>query len=230
MTLLTAARVSEMPRVNLLPPEIAAAAKLRKLQILLGLLVLGAFVIAGLLFMWASAKVSAEQQALDDATAEATSLTAEKAQYSEVPEVDAALLVAETNRAQAMAPEIRWSYLMNDLALTTPSGVRLAGMTAVNTAAAAQVTPEPFAPVTTLGLPQVGTVDFTGRANDYDAVASWMNSLARQSEWFLEPSVSSISKVEAEDTQGDVYDFAGASFLSPEALSGRGAVAPLEGE
>lgn len=228
MTTLTVARVSEMPRVNLLPPEIAQAAKLRRLQMLLGLLVLGAFVIAGLLFMWASAKVGAEQDALDAVNAEGAQLTAEKAEFAEVPAVEASLAAAEASLIQAMAPEIRWSYLMNDLALTTPNSVRLASMTATNTAAASQIEAQETT-ATLLGQPTVGSVQFVGKAESFDGVAAWLNSLARQSEWYLEPTVSSIVKSDAADTEGDVYDFVGSASLSPEALSGRAATVAAEG-
>jgi len=56
MTTLTPTRLAALPRVNLLPPEIAAAAKLRRLKAMLALLVVGALVVVGLLFFLASVR------------------------------------------------------------------------------------------------------------------------------------------------------------------------------
>ena len=96
-------------------------------------------------------------------------------------------------------------------------------MTAVNAAAAAQLDPaaaELNASVTPLGTPSMGTVTFTGSATDFDAVASWLQTLARQ-EGYTEPTVTSVQKSDAEDTVGEFYEVETSTALTPEAASNR---------
>jgi len=219
MTTLTEAKTAQLPRVNLLPPEIAAAAKLRRLQMLLVLVVLGALAVSGLLFMWASGQVGQAEEDLADAEAIGAQREAEVASYSKVPEVLAARDAAQANLVQAMAPEVRWSFFLNDLSLTIPTGVRLSGLTATNAASNAQVAPG-LPAVSPLGQPTMGLVDFQGKAKNYDAAAAWLQSLLRQ-DGFAEASASSIVLSEEEDTVGRFYNFTTSTYLTPEAASNR---------
>src|SRR3954471_24435138 len=139
MTTLTQTHLAAMPRVNLLPPEIAAAARLKRLRAMLGLAVAGIAVVVVLLFLFVSSRVGAAQDDLDAAQAIGAQRTAEKADYAEVPLVYASVDTAQQNLATAMTPEIRWSFYLNDLSLTIPRTTRLSSMTAVNDAAAVQL-------------------------------------------------------------------------------------------
>ncbi len=219
MTTLTTARVSEFPRVNLLPPEIAEAAKLKRLQGFLGLLVAGALVLAGLLFFWANSQVSSAQDELTTAQSEGAQLNTKVASFAEVPEVLAELDAAEASLVQAMTPEVRWSFYLNNLSLTIPDSVRLTTLTAVNQAAADQLTGVTVAPTTPLGEPTMGSIQFTGKAKNYDAVAAWLQSVGAQ-DGNTEPSVSSATGREV-NKDGEGLEYAGSTYLTLDAASMR---------
>jgi Tfp pilus assembly protein PilN len=213
-----------MPRVNLLPPEIAAAAKLKRLKAILALILLAVMVVVALGYLVVSSQVGSAEEDLAAVQAEAATLQAEKATYAEVPQVYAAVNTAQQNLATAMAPEIRWSFYLNDLSLTIPKSTRLTGMTAVNDAAAAQLSGDLSVAeggvVTPLGYPTMGSISFSGKSEDFDAVASWLQSLARQN-GYLEPYVQNIAKADAQDAKGTWYDVESNTQLSPDAASMR---------
>ncbi len=224
MTTLTPTRLAQLPRVNLLPPEIAAAAKLKRLKAILGLTVLAVMALLVLAFLWVSGQVGSAEEELATAETTGQALEAEVATYAEVPEVLAAVDTAQVNLATAMAPEIRWSFYLNDMSLTIPRSTRLVSMTAVNDGAAAQLDPAAATVagggVTTLGSPTIGSVTFSGKATDFDAVAAWLQSLARQ-DGYLEPYVQNVTKSEDENTRGSYFDVESSTQLSNEALSER---------
>lgn len=220
MTTLTVGRVTELPRVNLLPPEIAKAARFRRLQVLLGLLVVGAVAVVGFLFVLASGQVSAAQEDLDAAQAQNTALKAEVAEYAEVPRVQAELAKAQTDLTKAMAPEVRWSFYLNDLSLTIPSSVRLTTMTVtepVPTEAVVDGTPPVVSP---LGTPGIATITFEGKATSYDAVASWLQMLAKQ-KGYTDPTVTQVTDATEDNQTGNVFTFSSSVTVTTEALSGR---------
>jgi Tfp pilus assembly protein PilN len=223
MTTLTPTRLAAMPRVNLLPPEIAAAARLKRTKALLGFVMLAAMAAVVLVYLFVSSQVGGAEEELATAQAQGAALQSQVNEYAEVPEVLAAVDAAQANLTTAMTPEIRWSFYLNDLSLSIPKTTRLASMTAVNTAAAAQLDPaaaELNATVTPLGTPSMGTVTFTGSATDFDAVASWLQTLARQ-EGYTEPTVTSVQKSDAEDTVGEFYEVETSTALTQEAASNR---------
>ena len=237
MTTLTPTRLAAMPRVNLLPPEIAAAARIKRLRTILAIAVAGVAAFVFMLFMVVSGQMGAAED--DLATAEATGqqLTAEKATYAEVPVVYAAVTSAQQNLSTAMTPEIRWSFYLSDLSLTIPRNTRIASMTAINEAAAAQLagglaiaapvegtsteeggtteTP-PAAPVSA----SMGSMTFSGKSTDFDAVAAWLQSLSRQ-EGYADPFVQNITKADSESTAGGWFDVESSTKLDLAAASNR---------
>ncbi len=223
MTTLTPTRLAQMPRVNLLPPEIAAAAKLRHLKLMLGMLVLAAMALVVLGYIVASSSIGGAEESLAVAQADGAQLQADVATYAEVPQVLAEVGTAQVNLETAMTPEIRWSFYLNDLSLTIPRSTRLVTMTAINDAAAAQLSGSLSTTgqvVSPLGQVSMGSLTFTGRSTDFDAVAAWLQSLARQN-GYLEPSVQNVAKADAADSQGTYYDVESSTQLSLEASSGR---------
>ena len=112
-----------------------------------------ALLLALLGWLIATQKESAAQESLDAATAERTLLTAEAAQYSEVPKVFSAVADAQAQLRLAMGNEVRWSFFLNDLALTMPSGVSLDTL--------AVTSPAP-------GAPDAGDGAIVGRCLDSD--------------------------------------------------------------
>jgi Tfp pilus assembly protein PilN len=220
MTTLTASRVAEFPRVNLLPPEIDQASRLRRLQILLGLALLGLLVIVALVFFWAGGQVTAANDELTAAEAQGASLEAQVADFAEVPKVIAEVGAAQDALVTAMTPEVRFSFYLNDLSLTIPRSTRLVDLTATNTAAAAQLDPSLPPTATQLGEPTMGNIAFTGASSSFDGVAAWMQSLARQ-EGYVSPTLQTVAKADADLTVGTVYTVSSSTSLSIEAASGR---------
>jgi len=223
MTTLTPTRLAQMPRVNLLPPEIAAAAQLRRLKLILGLVVLAAMVLVVLGFLAASSRIGAAEDSLAASEAEGAKLQSDVAAYAEVPQVLAAVGTAQVNLETAMTPEIRWSFYLNDLSLTIPRSTRLSSMTAVNDAAAAQLAgtlATTATVVTPMGQVPMGSITFSGKSTDFDAVAAWLQSLAKQ-KGYMEPSAQSVTKSDTAGTQGTFYDVESNTQLSLEASSDR---------
>src|SRR5690242_19946726 len=109
-----------LPRVNLLPPEIAEGRRLRRIQLGLGGAVLGAVGVVALLYVGAVGGVSSAQSDLDAATAKHSALQAQTAKYREVTAVYARAAAAQTLLTQAMGQEVRYSQLLNDLSLSVP--------------------------------------------------------------------------------------------------------------
>ena len=223
MTTLTVARVAELPRINLLPPEIEQAARLRKLQVVLGVLLFAVLFLIGLLFTWANAQVSTANNSLTSAQAESVQLQQEVDSYAKVPEVQAQVTNAQDALVTAMTPEIRFSYLMNDMSLAIPSTSRLVTWSATNTAAGAQVgAVATTAPTTTVDttVETMGTVTFEGKVHKFEDIATWLNSLTGQDSYGTSTLTSAVLDSGTE-TVGRVYTVDSGETLSLEAASNR---------
>ena len=118
----TQAEVSldSLPRVNLLPPEIAESARVRRLQIALGGAVLGAVGVVALLYVSAASGVSSAQDELDAANARQSSLQSETTKYQGVTAVYQRATAAQSMLTQAMGEEIRRAELLHELLVHVP--------------------------------------------------------------------------------------------------------------
>lgn len=216
MSTLTATRVATLPRVNLLPPEIAQARRFRKVQAGLGAGVLAAVGVAAALFLLASAQVSEAQGELDAAQSRNATLQAKANAFAEVPLVYAQVEAAQAQLGQAMGQEVRWSYFLNDLSLRTPKKVWLTSMTVAQTSDS----PVAAAPAAPGGLmqPGIGTVTFAGKGYVHNDVAAWLDALAKQ-KGLTQPYFTS-SALEPIGTEPSV-SFTSQATITEEALSGR---------
>ena len=217
----TTTRLATLPRVNLLPPEIAEAQRFRKVQAGLGLGVLAALGVVGALFVGATSQVADAQDELDAQNARSAKLKAQQAQYAEVPVVYAQVEAARAQLAAAMGQEVRYSYFLNDLSLSVPSKVWLTSMTVVQTDTAAPVAGAPVtaAPGSTGYLtPGVGNVTFEGYGLKHNDVAAWLDALARTHS-LNQPYFTSSKLEELEGTE--VVKFASQATFTEEALSKR---------
>ena len=111
----TSDTVTVLAAVNLLPKTYAQRAAVKRAKIFAAIAVVIALLLALLGWLIATQKQSAAQESLDAATAERTLLTAEAAQYSEVPKVFSAVADAQAQLRLAMGNEVRWSFFLNDL-------------------------------------------------------------------------------------------------------------------
>lgn len=227
-------RSAAFPRVNLLPPAIAAEARVRRAKlVLVGGAAIAAALIGGM-YVMAQNDVASAQDSLDTAQAQSAQLQAEVATYAEVPKVYAQVSAAQAELVTAMGGEVRWSYLLNDIALTIPKNVSLVTYHGELTppAAAPAAAPAPTTdgstdatatatPATpTAAAGPLGTVQYTGEATGYKAIASWLDSQAKQVT-FSDTYLTAATRKDATDGTPSSVDWTSTANLTDKALSHR---------
>jgi Tfp pilus assembly protein PilN len=211
-----AVSLDSLPRVNLLPPEIAESRRFRRIQFGLGGAVVGAVGIVALLYVAASSSVSSAQGSLDTANARHASLQSETAKYNDVTVIYGRAAAAQAMLTRAMGEEVRYSQFMNDLSLTVPEKVWLKSVTFSQTPPVATTTaPSATAPVASAGI---GTVTFSGTGFSHDDVAVWLESLATQ-KGYANPYFSSSTEVLLGTRK--TVNFNSTATLTSAAYSGR---------
>ncbi|MDQ3610602.1 MAG: PilN domain-containing protein [Actinomycetota bacterium] len=198
-----------LPRVNLLPPEIAEQVRFRRIQYALGGGVLAAVGVVALLYLAAVGSVNDATTELETANATNTALQAETAKYAEVQSVYAQAAAAQAMLTQAMGEEVRFSQYLNDLSLTVPENVWLQDVSFTQAA-----TPSALGATE----PGIGQVTFTGVAFKHDDVAVWLESLAKQ-KGYTDPYFTSSTK--ALIGTRAIVNFTNTVTMTPAALSGR---------
>jgi Tfp pilus assembly protein PilN len=166
--------VGNLPRVNLLPPEIAEQAAFRKVQIGLGAALLATVGVVGMVYVSATHSVSSAKSDLASAQSQTTVLRGKVTKLSNVTALYSKAAAAEAMLQGAMGDEIRYSQLLNDLSLAVPSNVWLKNLTYASTSAAAA----PTATALPNGAVPVGTFTVTGMGFNHDDVAVWLESLS----------------------------------------------------
>jgi Tfp pilus assembly protein PilN len=223
----TSDTVTVLAAVNLLPATYARRAAVRRAKVFAGIAVVIALLLALLGWLIAMQKETAAQEALDAATAERALLQAEAVKYSDVPKVFAAVADAQGQLKLAMGNEVRWSFFLNDLALTMPKGVSLdtlaltsppPGASPLATAPSSVGASSAGEPTSGAGVPGLGTMNVSAKAFTYNTVANWLDSLAKLPT-IADPYVGSISAGTEEGTKIVTYSSTG--NITAEALSNR---------
>lgn len=209
-----------MPRVNLMPTEIAEAAKFRRFQFAMAGAGVAAVVLVGFLSVQASASVSSAKSQLAAAQQQHTVLQSQLASLSPVRDVYSQVAAKQAMLRQAMGGEIRWSYYLTDLSLRIPDNVWLTSITATETQASQSSAPKLIAtPQSTSVLPTgIGTVQFAGVAFSHNDVANWLDSLAKEKGY---TNVYFSNATRAVIATKPVVDFASSVTMTTAALSGR---------
>ena len=204
-----------LPRVNLLPQEIAAGRQLRHVQAGLAGVVVAAVFAAGLVYLGAAGGVSTANDELDAAGSRQTTLQRQVAGYREVTATYKRVADAQAMLVAAMGQEVRYSQLLNVLSRSVPSGVWVTNITfsqpTSGTAATAATTAAG-------GTAATGTVTFTGVAFQYADVAAWLESIQGQ-DVFAGPFFQNASEQLIGTTK--TVAWSSTADLSPKALSGR---------
>ena len=216
-TRLAGTSIALLPRVNLLPPEIAERAVFRRIQLGLGAGVLAAAGVVGLLFLSATHGVSSAQSDLDGANAQSTTLQAQSAKYRDVTAVYARAAAAQVQLSSAMGDEVRYSQLLNDLSLTVPSNVWIKSLTYTQTPPAAAAGTAAVAP-TVAGAAPIGTFSVAGVGFSHDDVAVWLESVAGL-KTYQDPYFS--TSTEALIGTRKTVNFSSTATVVSKALSGR---------
>jgi Tfp pilus assembly protein PilN len=196
-----------LPRVNLLPPELAEASRLRTVQLSMGGAVVAALVVVGGLWVVADQQVQAEQEKLDTAMTTQSTVSRQVGELAPVAAVYAQVEQRHQLLETALGGDVEWSQYLTDLSLTVPENVWLTSMS---------VTPQTAATGTAGG--QIASITFAGTALQHDDVALWLESLAKQKGYTSAYFNSSTEKT-IETTK--VVDFTSTVVVTREALSGR---------
>lgn len=199
-----------LPRVNLLPPERAEQARVRRIQLGLGGGLLATVGVVGLLYAGASASAQEAADDLASSTQAGAALQAETTEYADVAAVHARAAQATTMLSSALGQEVRYSQLLHDLSRTVPDDVWLEDVTFTQAA--------PAVPAAGTGQPALGQVTFSGVAFAHDDVADWLEALAGQ-EGFAKPTFSGATASELGERS--VVTFSSTVELTADALSGR---------
>lgn len=208
-----------LPRVNLLPPEVHQARKLRRLQVGLGVGLAGLVVVIGAAYLVEDQNAHQASDDLASVQAQSVTLNAQKAQYADVPQTLSAIDAAETARQTAMTNDIAWYRYLNDLSYVTPPNtwltqltVNMAGASGASTTAAAGL------PSPTSSTPSIATITFAGTAKNHNDVASWLDAIAKEKGWtnvyFTNSTVGAIGST-------PIVTFASSASVDSAALSHR---------
>ena len=202
-----------MPSVNLIPPEIAEAAKFRRFQFAMAGAVAAAVVVVGALYVHAHSGVSGAQNDVTAAQAQQTALQGELSKLQGVQDVYTRVAAQKAMLAQAMSSEIRWSTYLSDLSLRVPDNVWLGKITATESGPTTAV---PGQPVT----PGIGNITFSGTAFTHDDVATWLDVLSKE-RGFSDAYFTNSTEARIPGTNKFVTNFTSAANLTDAAESGR---------
>jgi Tfp pilus assembly protein PilN len=205
------AGAAALPRVNLLPPEIAEAARFRRIQLAMGGAVVVAVIAVAGLHVHAKSGVSSAQQSLATAQASNTALNAKLSSLAHVSATYAQVQNQRTMLQTAMGSEIDWSYMLTDLSLRMPSNVWLTAIQATETTV-------PGATTTTASPGSIGTMAFNGVGYKHDDVATWLNMLAKERGY---DTPTFTGSTETSIGLRHVVDFSSTATLTPAAQSNR---------
>lgn len=174
-----------MSQVNLLPPDILAAQRQRRLA---GVVALAGIGVIGLILVFyviqlgnlsgVRSDIEAQQQSNQSLQSEIDSL-------QEFEELRARAQAKQELLDSVFANEISFSGLLMDLSRVIPSTA------AFNAMSSSTQVPTPTVGGTTL---LIGRIDIGGLALDYDTIASWLTRLERVQGW-VNPWVTSIADV-----------------------------------
>jgi Tfp pilus assembly protein PilN len=202
------------PRVNLLPPEIGQRSRLRRVQLGVGCVLLTVVGIVASLSMTATAALQEAAGELDAASTRGAALQAQSAKYVDVLAVHRRADAAQDMLALAMAEEVRFSELLDELSRTVPDKVWLEDVTFSQHPASQH----PALPAAGGPAARIGTVTFTGAAFSHDDVAAWLDALATR-EGYADSSLTE-STASAQGA-GRTVRFTSTVALTSAALSDR---------
>ena len=198
-----------LPRVNLLPPEIAELRRVRRVQYGLAGAALASVAVMGLAYVSAVGSARDARNELREATATGQAVKAEQAQYADVNAVYARAEAAQLMLTQAMGEEVRYSTHLDQLARTVPDKVWLRDVAFTQTPSATAVGDT---------TPSIGSVTFSGVGYAHDDVATWLESLAAH-KGYAKPYLT--SSTEALIGKRVTVDFSTTVVLTPDSLSRR---------
>jgi type IV pilus assembly protein PilN len=174
-------------QVNLLPPDILAAQRQRRLAGVVALAGIGVIGLILVFYVLQLGSLGGVQDDIDAAEQNNAGLQRDIENLQEFEDLRAEAQAEQQLLDEVYANEISFSGILMDVSRVIPSDAALTSLTA-----AAQE-PTPSSGGSTL---LVGRVDVAGIALDYEAITSWLVGLERIQGW-VNPWVTSISDPEA---------------------------------
>jgi Tfp pilus assembly protein PilN len=171
-------------QVNLLPPDILAAQRRRRMAGVVALAGVGVLGLILVFYLLQVGKLAGIREDIRTQEANNASLQNEIDQLQEFDELQARAQAKQELLNEVFANEVSFSGLLMDVSRVIPS-------TAVLTSLSAATTEEPT-PTTGGTTLLVGRIDVAGMALDYDTVASWLTRLERVRGW-VNPWITSIA-------------------------------------
>lgn len=204
----------QIPRVNLLPPEIAAERTFRTTQVVCGATVLG---VVGLLAGGYLLSVLGADRAADALAAEQTvsqELTTEKGRYVRVTEVRNEVDAVRGARQVAMRQDILWAPQLDQIVTEMPPDMTFRSLTlAVDETENAADATNPLADPNA-----IGSFQFEAVGTNHSTAAAWLESQATHP-GFVDPYLTQSSYA---DDNGRVQTvFTSHLKFTPELYSGR---------
>jgi Tfp pilus assembly protein PilN len=196
-----------MSQVNLLPPDIQAAQRQRRLAGVVALAGIGVIGLILVFYVLQLSTLSGVREDIEDQERSNASLQNEIDQLQQFDDLRAQAQAKEELLNQVFANEVSFSGLLMDVSRVIPSTAALTSLSA------SRQEPTPSSGGTTL---LVGRIDVSALALDYDSVYSWLTRLERVRGW-VNPWVNSI----ADPTSGPITYTSGVD-LTEAAVTQRG--------
>ena len=175
-----------MSEVNLLPPDILAAQRQRRMAGVVALAGLGVIGLILVFYVLQAGKLAGVRSDIEDAERTNAGLRNQIEQLREFEQLRARAQAKQELLDSVFANEISFSGLLMDVSRVIPPTAALTQMTATSQE------PAPTTGGTTL---LTGRIDVAGIALDYDTIASWLTRLERVRGW-VNPWVTSIADPE----------------------------------
>lgn len=215
----TVSTLASMPRVNLLPPEIAERQKVRQVQI--GVVAGVAVVAVGVGALAVQSKGGVSKAKQDLAAAQATQITLQnqlnKLQY--VTQTGLLRDSAEATLTQATATEVHWSDYLADISVQIPSTMWVTQMTLSEKLAPGSLSSPNSAPQQ-IGSVSIAATTLSNSQPQYvhNGVAAWLDAASKEkgfaSPWFSSSQEAYIGSVK-------VSNFTSTVNLTSDALTKR---------
>lgn len=196
-----------MSQVNLLPPEVLAAQRQRRMAGVVALAGVGVIALILVFYVMQLAKLAGVRDDVRRQEETNRSLQGQIAELQQFDELRARAQAKQELLNQVFANEVSFSGLLMDVSRVIPSTAALTSLSATKDQ------PTPSTGGQTLLM---GRIDVGGLALDYQSIASWLIRLERVRGW-VNPWVTSIA-----DPQAGPITYTSGVDLTPAVVTERG--------
>jgi len=218
--------LSSMPRVDLMPPEIAEKEALQRLQLGCAAALVACAVAVGSVWWQAHSTVNDAKKNLATTEAQKAAVNSQVAKLAPVAAQFAAVENGNRLVQQALGGEVLWSKQLRDLSTTIPANVWLTNMTVTASGTAATTTGSAATGSAASGgssaaatpTSSIATITYQGTATSRYDIANWLTAIGGLKGYVGSTYTSSQEKA----LNGQVVtDFVATVQVTTDALSGR---------